>query len=191
MLEMLIEITILSAIVGWIRKGRLKNLEAVPAQGWPLITLGFLLYISQIFVVEFGTGNTFELIRSNLDILKTASSLLIVVGLLVSSRKPGFILSGFGIVLNAAVVFANDGRMPVSKMALESLGLIDQLQFLQSGKSATHFIASDTTSLKFLADIVPIPLITPKVISLGDAFLAIGIFLIIQKYMILPEPLHR
>ena len=188
---MLIEIALISVIVGWLRKGKLRNLEGITFSGWPLIVLGFIVYVVQIFVIKFGTGDILEFFKLNLSLLKTASSILIIGGILVSSRKPGFILSAFGVVLNAAVIFVNGGRMPVSKTALETLGLIGQLQFLQSGNSSTHFLAGNTTHIYFLADIIPIPIITPKVISFGDAFLAIGIFLIIQKYMISAEPLQR
>lgn len=190
MLEMLLETTITSIAVGWFRKGKLSNLESIPFGGWPFIIGGFIIYVLQIAVLSFMPGGYSIWVHSNLQYLRAVSSVLLIIGIIVSSRSTGFLTAASGIALNAIAMLFNSGRMPVSPNALVYLGLVDQFNILSQGGSSTHIIADKATRLYSLSDIIPIPVITPKVISVGDIFLAVGIFLIIQKYMILSEPLH-
>jgi hypothetical protein len=190
MLEMLLETTIISIAVGWFRKGKLINLESIPFGGWPFILAGFIIYALQIAALSFMPGAYSIWVHSNLQYLRAVSSILLIIGIIVSSRSAGFFTTASGIALNAVAMLINRGKMPVSPDALLHLGLVEQLNVLSQGGSSTHIIADKATRLYYLSDIIPVPIITPKVVSVGDILLAVGIFLIIQKYMILSEPLH-
>jgi hypothetical protein len=88
-----------------------------------------------------------------------------------------------GITLNLIPTITNGGRMPVSKNALLKLNMIDQLKILQEDIVITHTLITNSTKFKFLSDIIPVKYFLPKVISIGDIVLSIGIFLMIQKFM--------
>lgn len=190
MLGMLFETLFLAIIIGYIRKGKLSNLEDLPLKGWPLITAGITVYFFQILALRFFNGDIAYMIFNNLKWFQSASSTSIIAGLLISSREPGYVLSSLGMLLNMIASYVNGGRMPVSPAALERLGLLEQLSVLQAGGTSVHQLMNETTSLKLLCDVIPIPIITPKAASLGDLILSIGIFLIIHKYMISSKALH-
>jgi hypothetical protein len=190
MLGMLFETLLLAIIIGYIRKGKLSNLEDLPLKGWPLIIAGISVYFFQILALRFFNDDIAYLVFNNLKWFQAASSSATIAGLLISSREPGYVLSSLGMLLNMIASFVNGGRMPVSPAALERLGLLEQLSVLQAGGTSVHQLMNETTSLKLLCDVIPIPIITPKAASLGDLILSIGIFLIIHKYMISSKALH-
>lgn len=190
MLGMLFETLLLAIIIGYIRKGKLTNLENLPLKGWPLIAAGILIYILQISILRISDGNIAHIVFINLKWFQIASNSAMITGLLISSREPGYILSSLGMLLNMIAAFVNGGRMPVSPTALEKLGLFEQLSVLQAGGTSVHQLLDETTKLYLLCDVIPIPVITPKAASLGDLILSIGIFLIIHKYMISAKALH-
>lgn len=190
MLGMLFETIILALLVGHLRKGKLSNLENVPMRGWMLISLGFVIYLFQIAVLRLTQGSLAQMVFNNLEWFQLSSNLIIIAGLLVSSMEMGYIISALGISMNTLAAFVNGGRMPVSKEALEGLGLFNQLSVLQAGGTSVHQLADELTSLYLLCDVIPVPFITPKAVSLGDILLGLGIFLIIHKYMISPKALH-
>lgn len=190
MLGMFFETLLLAIIIGYIRKGKLSNLEDLPLKGWPLIVVGMLIYIFQISILRFSDGNIAHIVLINLKWFQIASNIALIAGLLISSRDPGYLISSLGILLNMIVAFVNGGRMPVSPTALEKLRLFEQLSVLQAGGTSVHQLLDETTKLYLLSDVVPIPIITPKAVSLGDLFLSVGIFLIIHKYMISAKSLH-
>jgi hypothetical protein len=190
MLGMLFETLLLVIIIGYIRKGKLSNLEDLPLKGWPLIAAGISVYFFQIFTLRFSNGDIANMVFNNLKWFQAASSIAIIAGLLISSRDTGYILSSLGMLLNMIASFVNGGRMPVSPAVLERLGLLEQLSVLQAGGTSVHQLMNETASLKFLCDVIPIPIVTPKAASIGDLILSTGIFLIIHKYMISSKALH-
>ena len=190
MLGMLFETLLLVIIIGYIRKGKISNLEDLPLKGWPLIAAGISVYFFQIFTLRFSNGDIANTVFNNLKWFQAASSIAIIAGLLISSRDTGYVLSSLGMLLNMIASFVNGGRMPVSPAALERLGLLEQLSVLQAGGTSVHQLMNETTILKLLCDVIPIPIITPKAASPGDLILSIGIFLIIHKYMISSKALH-
>ncbi|MBL7500738.1 DUF5317 domain-containing protein [Frankia sp. CNm7] len=86
-------------------------------------------------------------------------------------RIPGLFLMFVGLALNAVVIGANDGRMPVSTAAVSSAGL-DQSHTTDSG----HVAAGSDTRLRPLGDVIPFPFwVAPAVLSVGDVLIASGV----------------
>ena len=75
--------------------------------------------------------------------------------------------------------------MPVSIKALKFSKLYNELTLLEEGRILTHVLIDKSTKLSILSDIIPIPkpYLFPKIISLGDILIAIGLFVLIQTYM--------
>jgi hypothetical protein len=87
-------------------------------------------------------------------------------------RIPGLILLFVGLALNAAVITANHGQMPVSTAAISSAGL-DQADF---ARSSHYRLAGAGTALRPLGDVIPFRFWgAPTVLSGGDALAAAGV----------------
>ena len=74
--------------------------------------------------------------------------------------------------------------MPISLEAIKAAGLIP-VDATTATLDLTHKLLTDSTNLKFLADIMSFPKQYPnaKVFSFGDLILSIGVFLFIQEAM--------
>ncbi|NMA87147.1 MAG: DUF5317 domain-containing protein [Tissierellia bacterium] len=171
---MIVEIIILSLVIGKVKKGKIKNLNQIYIRGWYLLIIAFLLEIIslRVFVNNF----------SSIQIL---IYIILIFILLLNINIKGMKTMAIGSILNFIPIIANNGRMPVSKSALIKAKLHSQLSLLENNKILTHVLADDSTRLYFLSDIIPIlkPYPFPKVISIGDIVLSIGIFLLVQFYM--------
>ena len=176
---MLVETIVLSLIIGKIRGGRIKNLEQIKFKAWYLLLLGFLLEIISLLLFANTNLKIAKIITDKFFIIQIFTYILLILILILNIRKKGVKIILFGTILNFIPIMANDGRMPVSKVALEKLNLYKQLELLQSNKILTHVLIDKSTKFYYLSDIIPIS----QIISIGDILISIGIFLLIQFYM--------
>ena len=107
-----------------------------------------------------------------------------VIGLVVSAvcalafcgrnlGVPGVALVSCGLLANAVVVAAN-GAMPVSIVAAYHARV--PIAAISSGGDARHEIAGIGTHLRWLGDVVPVPMpLRPEVLSPGDVLVAAGL----------------
>lgn len=98
--------------------------------------------------------------------------------LLFNFRKPGLRIVLLGSLLNAAAILANGGRMPVGAALgrhLDSAALQAAIDRITA--SPNYFYAPSGAPLLFLADILPVRLLSAYMISVGDIFLSFGLFL--------------
>lgn len=183
--KMLIETLGLSFMISKIKGGKIKNLEQLHIRGWYLFLLGFMLEIISLWVFVNTNDRLATAIVNNFLIIQISTYILLILGLLLNIRKKGIksILIGTG--LNFIPVVANNGRMPVSQTGLVKSYLYEQLELLKNSKILTHILAGKNTKFYYLSDIIPIPkpYPFPKIISIGDIIISIGIFLLIQFYM--------
>jgi uncharacterized protein DUF5317 len=88
-------------------------------------------------------------------------------------RVAGVALVSLGLVTNAVVVAAN-GAMPVSIEAAYHARV--PIAAISSGSDARHEIAGIGTHLRWLGDVIPVPLpLRPEVISAGDVLVCAGL----------------
>lgn len=110
----------------------------------------------------------------------------LVLFLLLNIAKPGLRLVLAGSVLNAAVILANGGRMPVgSALAKYGQEAVDRV-----AASPDYVYAPDGAPLGFLGDILPVRLISPYMVSAGDFFIALGAFLFAWYLVRRPRPVR-
>ncbi|MFB5762322.1 DUF5317 domain-containing protein [Paenibacillus medicaginis] len=112
-----------------------------------------------------------------------------LVFLWLNRHQPGFLIILIGVFLNFLVMAVNGGRMPVSLTASYVLGPY-YVELLQSGEVISkHFMMNDSTRLSFLGDIIPLSAPYPRtqVISVGDVVMNVGIFLFIQRVMVVKK----
>jgi hypothetical protein len=174
---MLIETLLISLIVGKIRGGKIKNLINIPIDGWVFIIVGFLISYLSVFLISRGN----QLLYEGLVYIQSISSILIIIGILYKVVGFDRIVLAFGFLLNTIPIALNNGKMPVDGNALIELGLNTQFMLLKDNLIVTHSLIDTSTKMSFLSDVISLPYIFPKVSSIGDLFISLGIFLIIQK----------
>jgi hypothetical protein len=148
--------------VGWARGGSLDRLGALPLRCRRLVVGALLAQL-------LGT-----IIGGPLYPLGLALSAGLVVWFLSRNRGiRGTGLVALGLLGNALVVGAN-GAMPVSRDASTRAGI--GIQDLLTGQDARHEPAGASTRLRWLGDVLPVPLpLRPEVVSPGDVLVAAGL----------------
>ncbi len=172
---MLWEAVLLGLIIGWFRNGKLKNLGRISLPGWPLIFLAVL--IQTVIWIDFTTGSDF--LTPLYPILYVLSFVVLVVFFFLQGRQAGFIMIGFGILLNLVVITANRGMMPVDTDYMPT----EVAEELEAGeKSPFHAPMTDETWLAFLGDRIRIPY-RNQLLSIGDIVIGAGVIILIQNGM--------
>ncbi|WP_069650813.1 DUF5317 domain-containing protein [Caloranaerobacter ferrireducens] len=182
---MLIESMATSLVVGKVRGGKLENIGKIQIRGWYLFVLGFIIEFASVYlkIKNFGVISTF--VDKYFIYIHSLSYILIFIGLILNFKNKSMILVFIGTLLNFIVIVANGGRMPVSPEGLKAANLISNLEMLKKDMIITHTLITDSTRLPILGDIIPLikPYPFPKMISIGDIFLGLGIFFFIQEAM--------
>ena len=159
-------VLVLSAAVGKLRGGRLKNLADVRATAWWLLLVSLAMQLAaNLLPASMADTST---------VLVLASSLPILVMVWINRNAPGMWIAGIGILMNFTVIALNQG-MPVLPAAIEIAGGAPNPVL-----DGRHIVLDSSTHLPFLGDIIPLP---GSVISLGDVFLAIGLGVFIEEEM--------
>ncbi len=111
---------------------------------------------------------------------------LLIGGIVLNKKNKYFLVIGLGILLNFVVIALNRG-MPVSLETVAKYGSPEAALKIKQSFDFIHISMSSETLLKFLADIIPMPTLLPlgmSLVSVGDLFLSLGIFLVVQKQMV-------
>lgn len=105
------------------------------------------------------------------------SAVLALVFLVRNAWLAGTELVTAGLLLNAVVIGLN-GAMPVSPEAARRAGVV--LDDVAQGRDARHELTVPGTRLRFLGDVVPVPLpLRAEVVSPGDLMAATGLALML------------
>jgi len=166
---------IVSVIIGYIRRGQLKNLEFLSIKLWYLLSLAFLIQIIAIRV-SFLTDYIFY-------ILHISSYVIIMYICWVNFQYVSVKVMAIGNLCNALVIAFNQGKMPVKVPDIVDNPIFDR----------GHMLLTSSTKLEYLADIIFIRIPSFKIymLSIGDIFLIVGVFLLIQRGMIIKSTQSR
>ncbi len=144
---------------------------------WTGLVLGAL--ILQLAVFAFGVRLPWGISTTEAH---TASYLLLIAFAARNGRVPGFALAGIGLGCNAAAIFLNGGRMPVSVQAwAESTGVSIGAH---AGRVYNNVAAMNSSShLRFLGDVFAVPHAFPfaNTFSIGDVLLVAGATLFVYR----------
>lgn len=160
-------------VAGLARGGRIENLGRAQLRYPGLVFAGLGVQVGGEIAASYldpplGQG-------AGLAIL-AASYGLLVAFVITNRTLPGALFIAAGMALNLLVIGLN-GAMPVSPDAARAAGLDP------AGAPASmikHEIMRPDTLLKFLGDVIPLPLIG-RIVSAGDVLLGIGVFLFVER----------
>lgn len=186
---MLIEGLIFSLIVGKLRRGKFQSLGKVRIHNWWLFLLAFLIEFGTVFAVSASV----VIVERYSMYLHILSYLVLFVGIISNREYPSMWVVFLGSLVNFLVITLNGGAMPVSLEGLHRAGLDNYAQIISAGGIATHQPLTSSTVLSFLADIMVLPEPYPfsKVLSVGDILISIGIFIFVQRAMLMEKRLGR
>ena len=170
---MLIVILILVAVAaGFVAGGNLRGFERVQIHWWGAALAGLVVQA----IPSFSVGG-----RGGGPALLAVSYALLVAFLWVNRRLPAAPLMLIGLVLNLLVVIPNGG-MPVGAAALETAGGSSGL--LSPMEDGKHHVMTDDDVLTPLADVIAVPSPVGAVMSIGDAFLYVGLMSFVVLIML-------
>ena len=180
-------------LVAFLRGGSLRNLANFNLEwGW----LAGLALAIQIVAIYWATGDSYLSLQGGALVV---SSLLLLPVVWRNRRSPGLVLLGLGLALNLAVMVANGGFMPITPEAvarIEHQHLIVHLDGVERMSGSKGIVLPrEETALWVLSDIfiIPPPFPMASAFSLGDALVAAGAFVFLQRAMVgasarSPEP---
>lgn len=167
---MFVESAIFAIIIGYLLKGKLKNIEIEKIKGISIVLCAFLIKFILIVCIQKG----FLKFGIILYITYIVQYSLILVFILLNRRNRLLVIMGIGILLNALVIFANGGVMPVSIKAMQAYGLN-----IDVSSKGMYRALDNSTRLAFLGDVIPGKFIIHFIFSLGDIITAVGMMMYI------------
>lgn len=185
----LLYVVAVAFLVGLLRGGKLSRMLTLPLR-WPALPLA--AFAAQAVVVYWPRSS--DQVSALLPIgLLLLSSLTLVAVVWVNRRLSGMFLLGLGLILNLAVMVANGGYMPIEPAAVARIGHTDRLLATSSGTRVVYskdvVLPREQTRLWLLSDVLvlPSPFPVPSAASIGDACIAVGAFLLVQRALLGPR----
>jgi len=171
---MVLQAIVFAVIIGLILGGSFRNLSNLKIDGIYIIIAAFLLDAAGIWSVRLGLVSIGQ-ITFVIDVIMYV---LLLVFVLKNVRNPYIVTIGAGFLLNALVIFANGGAMPVGAYAVHAAGL--NLDVTTQG---LYVPVSAATRFWYLGDIIPYTFLNINIISVGDIVTAAGMMLLIITSM--------
>ncbi|WP_308751741.1 DUF5317 domain-containing protein [Candidatus Oleimmundimicrobium sp.] len=171
----------LSIFIGWLRGGSLRRFADWNFRLPWVFIVAFLL---QFFLPQI--ASVFNLGKNFAFFILVFSYILLMEGIILNLKNKYFPVLGLGILLNFLVITLNRG-MPVSLETVAKYGSPEAALKIKQSFDFIHISMGNETLLKFLADIIPVPTLLPlgmSLVSVGDLFISLGIFLVVQKQMV-------
>ena len=176
-----IEAAILSLVVGLIRHGRISNLIRIPFRGAYAFAIPLALFAIASYLTHHTSDPSLAVLGTRATNILQYLVLLTAIGLNLHIREMK--IMGIGAFSNFLTLAVNGGVMPISLWAARASGVYP---FLARTKLVRHAIMTPDSRLRPLTDIIPVPGFH-TVLSLGDVVLAVGIFMLIQRFMFMPS----
>lgn len=190
---MIIETVFLSLIIGLLKGGSLTRLKVLKEKRYLVLILGVFI---QIFVLNLNSYIDRESVLKIMVYAREiylASSFLIFLGIILNYKTKSLWISLLGFISNFVVIFVNSWKMPILKEGLVLADKTNLIEAIENYQIGIYSFFSESTKFGRLSDIIvfskPYPL--PKLTSIGDFLIGIGIFIFIQDIMSTRESFFR
>jgi Family of unknown function (DUF5317) len=161
-MRLVLIVVIVAIVTGYLSGGSLREFPTARTRWWWLAIVGVAMQL----VTGTGTLQTFLLV---------GSFVVLIVYVTANLRAPGYALILLGLLLNVAVIAANQG-MPVTRQALVESGQADTIPELSdNGDGQKHLLAGDDTRLLELGDVIALGDPVRQAVSAGDILIHAGI----------------
>lgn len=165
---------VIAIIIGYALKGRLKNIDATKVKLVSFVFIAFFIEFIVLTLIKKG--------YMHIGALTYVSDVVMYVLLLIftytNRKNKWLLLLGIGSILNALVIFANGGVMPVNANIVKSFGYHGDVAL-----QGLYKLANGDTKLYFLADIIPIKYPKLGIASIGDIIEIFGMAIFIITEM--------
>ncbi len=190
---MSIQMLLLSLVIGWLRKGRIRNSLHLHLRGFYLLYIAFFLQLSA-FILHYSweRGDVFLV-----PFLYTISFVPLFLWPIFNCHYWEMSLVALGLFLNFLVIGVNGGKMPIYRPALRYIMAEEKfLNAMERGGYYRYKLSEGGDPLFFLSDYIPWPprfilenidlYILPRrnVFSPGDLIMSLGICFLIQRGML-------
>lgn len=182
---MFIEAIVLGLIVAIFRKGKIRNIENMHIKGWYLFLIAGLIQGAVSWLKGKNQLLGPEFFDKYFFYIHLITYLLMLTGIILNIKMRFMKFLLIGLVLNFIVIFANGGKMPVSfKNAPGYEHYTEEMPDKEF--DIKHTLVSEDTKFVYLADVIVLPRPYPlaRIISIGDIFLMIGVYLFFQEAMV-------
>lgn len=185
---MFVEPMLFSLILAKTRKGKFSNIEKLELNKWYLILIAGGIQLA-LTILQKNNPPWADLILEDYFIyIHALSYVLILYCTLMNIKRKSMKLFLVGVLLNFLVITFNGGKMPVSITGIKGINS-PTIELPHREYDIKHMAVTPETKLVYLADIIliPRPYPLPKILSIGDVFLMLGLFVFIQEIMVLEE----
>ena len=169
---MYIETFIVSFLIGLLRKGSIANFKLFNLNKICLLLAALAAQV--IININFLNIDNLYYLGAALHI---SSYFLLFIFFWANRHILNYLLV-IGAALNFAAVSLNGGAMPVHTIHMPDAA-VEKIN-----NSVTHTVLDEATRVPWLADIFHVSWPFQQMISIGDVFICIGIFALVQKIML-------
>ena len=163
---MFIKAFILAIIIGYLLKGRLKNLDKVNINKMYIILIAFVMEFSVVTLIGKGILKAGYLTYT-IDLIMYG---MVALFIYLNRKNAYLVIMAFGFILNAVPIFFNGGTMPVSLSAIDKVGLTHNIS-----TEGLYSFVSGKTKFAFLSDIISTPFVGKFAFSIGDVIAALAL----------------
>lgn len=170
---------ILSVLVGYARRGRLRHYLEHPLRGLWLPIAAYAL--------EFSFGALENILpwppSSWLGVAVCLEYVMLFAFVWLNRERKAFWVIAVASLLNFVVIAANGFRMPISPVVYEFPIFEDIVRRVGAGEMVEYTLVGWDGPLWWLGDTIPVLWVVPGLASVGDLGLAAGVFVLMQEIM--------
>lgn len=185
---MFVEPMLFSLILSKIRNGKLANIEKIEFNKLHLILIAGGIQLALTILQKINPSWASFLLEDYFIYIHGLSYVLILYCIFMNIKRKSMKLFLIGVLLNLLVITFNGGKMPVSISGIKGINS-STIELPHREFDIKHMAVTRETKLVYLADIIliPRPYPLPKILSIGDVFIMLGLFVFIQEIMVLEE----
>ncbi len=177
---MFLEGILIGILIGFIRRGSLKNIGNIEIKGKGLIIAAFIIQLSFLLL---NTG-LLDLDFDYYELILTGSYILILISLFLNFNIKFVPIVIIGGILNFLSYILNDWNVGLTEAASKTVFSQEIFQLLNNGNITLFKLIPEESFYK--GGFIPWNrmLIFPSAVSIGDIIIFVGLILIVQNIMV-------